>query len=229
TTGGRTSGRVMSARSSRLPGTSARASTQASGTPSTRQTAVASTAETRDRRSASSTAGSDRCVPRSLHGVRTSRPTSGRSRKAAASAAGTSNTGGMPLPRVRTVSGELKAGCSQRLTPRFTEDVVDKGLGTGRVRRVRQQDQRVVGDPLPRLREVEALDGTTGGPDIGAIDQGGVDLTECDLGQRGPDVLLEGVRSRRETGGLEDPDGRGPARHLLGAQRDREVLVGQVL
>ena len=94
TTGGSTSGRVTSARISRRPGSSVRASSQASGTPRTRETAVAAVAQISDSRRASQTALLVSCSDSPLHGARTRSPISGRTRNARPSSAGSNSVTG---------------------------------------------------------------------------------------------------------------------------------------
>lgn len=94
TTGGSTSGTVTSARTSRRPGNSTRASNQARGTPRARQSSVARVAHWTESRSAVSTPGAVSRDPSDVHGVRSSRPPSGSTRNSRPRAAGTSSATG---------------------------------------------------------------------------------------------------------------------------------------
>src|SRR6478609_5039434 len=105
TTGGSTSGTVTRARSSERPRISDRASTHASGTPRSAETAVAEVAQISESRSASPTPGAVSAGTNRPQGARTSSPTSGSTRKATASTAGTSSGTGTFARRRLTASG----------------------------------------------------------------------------------------------------------------------------
>jgi len=94
TTGGSTSGKVTTARSSDRPRNSTRLSVQASGTPSTAAHRAAATDVISDNRSASTTTSSVSSEPRSVHGVTPNRPISGRTNSAAPITASTSRMAG---------------------------------------------------------------------------------------------------------------------------------------
>jgi hypothetical protein len=94
TTGGRTSGRVTSARSSRCPGKLPRASTHASGTPITSEIPVVAEAVHTERTRAWVASDPLSAAPRFRHGARINSPTKGSTRKTAAISAGASKGAG---------------------------------------------------------------------------------------------------------------------------------------
>jgi hypothetical protein len=101
TTGGSTMGRVVSARTSRRPGKSIRARTQASGNPKMMHTAVAARDVWIESRRASRTSGSPRSAITSLHGARHSSPASGKTKnRPAMRAAPIARNGGRSRPRL---------------------------------------------------------------------------------------------------------------------------------
>jgi hypothetical protein len=91
TTGGSTSGRVTSARSSRCPGKLLRARTHASGTPMAREIAVLAVAVHSERTRACVASDPLRAAPILPHGARISSPARGSTRKPIAISAGTSS------------------------------------------------------------------------------------------------------------------------------------------
>lgn len=94
TTGGSTSGTVTSARRKPRPGTSPRASSQASGMPKSRHSTVARLAQTTDSRSAWPTSGLNSLPGRVVQGAVTSSPASGTSRNTSPITAGSTRMSG---------------------------------------------------------------------------------------------------------------------------------------
>src|SRR5690606_16601097 len=244
TTGGSTSGTVTSARTSRRPGNSTRASSQASGTPNSRQKAVATVADTSDSRSASSTCGSASRSSSVGQGARTSRPASGSTRKASPATAGTTRIQGSrpatadpvrrPAGPVRRVaeeligSGSLESGPGQRVPALLRQHQVHELPGRLTGGRLGESGDRVVVDRLIGLGEGDALDPAAGGDHVGPIDQRGVHLTQLHLGQRGLDVLFQGDRLDGQPGRVQRLGSGGAARHLFGAERHLHLRPGQV-
>lgn len=114
TTGGSTSGTVTSARTSRRPGNSTRAKSQARGTPSATQSSVATVAVSSDSRSAVSTPGSASRWGSVVQGARSSRPASGRTRKVRPSPAGTSRAIGTRCRRTVRLMRRAAPGTRRR-------------------------------------------------------------------------------------------------------------------
>lgn len=96
TTGGSTSGTVTRVRTNWRPGSSVRASSHASGTPKPRHPRVARLAVINDNCKALATLGSASCVASEPHGASTTNPTSGTTRNANPTTAGSSSTAGTP-------------------------------------------------------------------------------------------------------------------------------------
>src|SRR5438874_7361085 len=211
TTGGSTSGTVTSARTSRRPGKSTRARSHASGTPTSRHARVASVAVCSDSRSAVRMPGWASRPGRVLHGARTTRPASGSTRNARPRPAGTiSATGTRDVPRRRgTATGGASTGststtiglrCLEPGRGEYGPALAgqypgDEGLRAGLVGSALQHDDRVLVDGRRGLGELHTVHIGHCGPGVGAVHQGGVHLTELDLGQGGLDVLLLGDRS----------------------------------
>ncbi len=146
TVGGSTIGSSTSERTSALPGKLTRASSQASGTPSSSDSPSAQNETTSDSRSASRTSGLVRWVPRSFQGVRARMPTSGISKNAMATSAGTASARGVRVPGARSLPAGGGASVRGLL-------IGVPGIGAGRagVRR------RARAGPLPRAgRSVRA-------------------------------------------------------------------------
>src|SRR3569833_3890197 len=121
TTGGSTRGTVTSARTRRWPGKDTRARTHARGTPTSRQNRVARVAQTMESRSASRTSGRPSRVPIVDQGARSSRPTTGRTRKANPTTAGSTSTQG--ARRLTAVRAESYRGPSSRSFGSLHDDV----------------------------------------------------------------------------------------------------------
>ncbi|CAI4166363.1 hypothetical protein CCOS2040_14690 [Streptomyces albidoflavus] len=121
TVGGSTMGSSTSERTSALPGNGTRASSQASGTPISSESSSAQPETTSDSRSAWVTCGVVRWWSREGQSVLASTPTSGSSRKATPTSAGTSSPAGTPR---RTAPPAPAPGLPDRTgpptTPRFT-------------------------------------------------------------------------------------------------------------
>ena len=115
TTGGSTSGTVTRARTSRRPGNSTRASTQASGTPSSRHSAVARVAVCSDSRSAVSTPGSVSRCGSVVHGARTSSAGQRQDEEEQPQPGGNQQRGRHP-PRRRGAAGRRRAASRTCLT-----------------------------------------------------------------------------------------------------------------
>ena len=94
TTGGNTTGRVVTALNSERPGKSRRACTQANGNPSTVEMAVADSEHTNDNRNAVRTSGALTNTQAVRHGARITSPRSGTTNKAAPITASTTTTHG---------------------------------------------------------------------------------------------------------------------------------------
>ena len=75
-------GSTVRARKTDRPGKVSRANVQASGTPRMRPMVVAENDASSERRRAASTSGEPNCSQAEVHGVRNSRPTSGRIKNA---------------------------------------------------------------------------------------------------------------------------------------------------
>src|SRR5690606_39292153 len=88
---------------------------------------------------------------------------------------------------------------------------------------------RVVGGGAPGAADPAAPHGVAGGAHVGLVDQGGVDLAQPGLGQRGLDVLLLGGGVDLHAGGVHQLLGGGAARHLRRAHRDGDPVPGQVV
>src|SRR3979409_256732 len=130
TTGGRTIGSTVTARSTPPPGKLIRANVQASGTPKTRAMAVAENDASRERRSAVRTSGERSWSQVVAQGVRRTRPISGMTKNAAATAASARKaTGAARRTLVALRTGKAIPGQS-RLAG--TEEIRDERLGQGR-------------------------------------------------------------------------------------------------
>src|ERR1700729_4081818 len=242
TTGGSTSGRVTSARSSRWPGKRPRASSHASGTPMTREIAVAVVAVHSESWRAWVASAPLSAAARPLHGARIRSPASGSPRKAPAP--GPAPSGG-PGPdrdeppraarraRSRAVSRRAPvtgppgrrsapAGGSGLLEPVHGQhtlalrarDVGDELVRDGLVGgRVERRD-RVQRRGVLARRDRHALDLGTRSLHVGHVDHPGVDVAQLDLGQHRLDVGLQGDGRDGDPGILEDLGGNRPARHL---------------
>src|SRR6267143_2289361 len=120
TTGGRTIGRTVTARSTARPGKVSRAKVHASGTPKTRAIAVADKDASSERRSAVRTSGERSCCQVDAHGVRSTRPTRGMRKNAAPtpansrSATGAAGRGLFALRTGKAIVGQgLLAGAKE--------------------------------------------------------------------------------------------------------------------
>src|SRR6266700_6005590 len=255
TTGGRTSGRVVRARSSRCPGKLPRASSHASGTPIIREIAVAAVAVHSDNWRAwvaSDPLSTDPSLPQ---GARITSPARGSTRKATATSAGASNGAGADLgapPRVarralsRAVrrdgaarpvtlaaavprSGLLEPGGGERALARGGQDVGDKSLRGGGVAALADSGDRVGRRCVVGSRDLDALDLAARGEHVGHIDHARVDIARLDLSQHRLHVRLKRDRLDSDPGVLEYLRRGDPARHLRLAQRDLDRRLRQVV
>src|SRR2546430_5374516 len=143
TTGGKTIGSTVTARSTARPGNLSRAKVHASGTPKTRAIAVAEKEASSERRSAVRTSGERSCCQVDAHGVRSARPTRGTRKKAAPtpantrSATGAAGRGLLALWTGKAIVGQgLLAGTKEIRDERFRQLPV---LG------ILEDDHRIVG------------------------------------------------------------------------------------
>src|SRR4029453_3773008 len=254
TTGGSTNGIVISARSSDAPRKLGRASTQASGTPMSSTMIIEMVAVITDSFSACSAPGLVSTAAASIHGARTSRPTSGKIKNSSARPAGAASSKGMPLcqgrsltglsgaplsggrlvagfvpARVGCASGLGKASLGQHCLAIRGEDVVHEGLCQRWVLGVLHSGDRIGVDRVLRLRELHPIDLVAGGYDVGFVDHRGVDFVRCDLLQSGLHVLLQGVWFGGDLRCCKDLDCRSATRHLRSAQSNPFALVAEVL
>ena len=87
---------------------------------------------------------------------------------------------------------------------------------------------RVLGDDVDVLGDLDHVGGVAGGDDVGDVDDAGVGLPGGHLGDHAADVLLEADRGHGDAGGGEDLVGVVAARHLRGADHGLDVGVGEV-
>ena len=146
TTGGRTIGSTVMARSTARPGKLSRAKVHASGTPKTRPIAVAEKEASSERRSAVRTSGDRSCSQVEAHGVRSTRPISGMRKNAAPtpastrSATGAAGRGLVALRAGKAIAGQgLLAGTKEIRDERFRQLPV---LG------ILEDDDRIVGHDI---------------------------------------------------------------------------------
>src|SRR5450759_2923390 len=202
TTGGSTSGRVTRARSRLRPRNRARASTHANGTPRISEIAVAIVAVTSESRSAPNASDSSSSRGRSRQDARSSRPTSGSSRNATATTAGTARGHGArevtsASDRVRrppsglgarggTRTGEVTVTASRLLEARGAQharavsgqDVVDELLRHVGVLRRGQGGDRVARGGVHAGRDLDPGDLVACGEDVGHVDDASIDLAD---------------------------------------------------
>src|ERR1700730_6124580 len=255
TTGGITSGRVPSARTSRCPGKLLRASNHASGTPITREIAVAAVAVHSDSWRAWVASDPLRADPSLRHGARITSPARGSSRKATATSAGASNGAGTDLgepPRAarRARSGAVRRdGVARRVTAAAADlragllepggaegalacggqDIGEESLRDGRAAAVSDHGDRVGRRGVDTRRDLHAHDLALGGQYIGHVDHPRVDTAELDLGQHRFHVRFQRDRLDGDLGVLEYLRRGHPARHLRLAQRDLDRRLRQVV
>src|SRR6266511_5061232 len=195
TTQGSTMGSVVSARTRSRPGKATRASRNASGSPSSSDSAAAPSEHSSDSRNAVSTSGAVRSWGRLSHGVRSSRPASGRTRNATPHAAGTTNAAGaQPRP---ALNGRSRGGRRQEpeagegLLALRGQDEVHERLRLPLVRARLDGGDRVGGRHVLRGGDRDPVDLALGRGHIGDVHDAGVGFAQRDLVDRRLDVVLE--------------------------------------
>src|SRR5581483_353563 len=160
---------------------------QARGTPSTSAIAVAVSEQRSDRRRAWSVSGAASSRAASGQGARTARPARGRRRSSTAPSAASPIGAGVRRTGVlrdsEATAGEHAAGFG-------AEDEVREGPAAAGVGALLEDGQRVAGDHVLGVRDVDARDLSGGGPDVRHVDDPGIRLAEGDLGDHRLDVLL---------------------------------------
>src|SRR5437870_7718897 len=226
TTGGRTIGSTVTARSTARPGKLSRARVQASGTPKTRAIAVADNEASSDRRSAVRTSGDRSWSQIALHGVRSTRPISGIRKNAAPIPASTSNATGA----AGRTPAALWAGKAIAIQgwPAGAKEIGDKCLGQGHVLGILQDSDGIVGDYIYPGRDFHPLDRRAGRLDVGDVDDAGIRLAKRHLADDRLDVglLASGVHGHASL--QQSLDGVTPAWNNGGAEENDEARTGEV-
>src|SRR5438445_1500127 len=226
TTGGRTMGSTVTARSTARPGKVSRARVQASGTPKTRAIAVADKEASSDRRSAVRTSGDRSWSQIALPGVRSTRPISGIRKNAAPIPASTSNATGA-AGRTPTALWAGKAIAVQGWLA-GAKEIRDKCLGQGHVLGILQDSDGIVGDYIYPRGDFHPLDRRAGRLDVGDVDDAGVCFAQRHLADDRLDIglLAGGVHGH---GGFLQGLRRIPAaRNRRGAEENDEARMGEV-
>src|SRR5579884_3566658 len=214
TTGGSTMGRIATPRSSSRPGNRRRASTQARGTPSRQARAVEASEATSESSRAVLTPGSARICSVDLQGICTARPARGSTKNSAPSPARTSRTGLKGWVGGRTTDGSADGGepvALERLLPRGVQHGLDEDPGRDRVRGRLQLHDRVAGDDVQAVRDLDPRDRAPRRLDVAHVHDPGIRLAERDFGQHRLHVLLLADRGDRDARLLEDRGRVAPA------------------
>src|SRR6202022_4512844 len=174
TTGGKTIGNTVIARSTARPGKVRRAKVHASGTPKTRAMAVAENDASKERRSAVRTSGERSWSQVTAQGVRRTRPIRGTTKNAAPTAASTrSATGAAGRALVALRTGKTIAGQS-RLAG--AKEIRHERLSQWRVLRILKDRDRIVGHDVLSRRNFHTLHSGAGRLHIGDVDDAGISL-----------------------------------------------------
>src|SRR6266851_595913 len=224
TTGGRTIGRTVIARSTARPGKVSRAKVHASGTPKIRATAVADKEASRERRSAVRTSCDHSWSQAEPQGVRSTRPIRGITKNAAPTAASTkSATGaagrtlvglrtGKAIPRQRWLSG--------------AKEIRHERLRQWRVLTILENRDRIVGHYIEAEWDFHSLHAGAGRLDVGDVDDPGVRFAQSHLADDRFDIGLLACWLHRHAGFLQGLCCVTPARNRRGAQHDDESGLG---
>src|SRR5665213_1050903 len=199
TTGGRTMGSVVSARSRLRPRNSTLAKTHASGTPKTSAITVADSEATSDSLRASTVSGAVRALIASPQGDRTIRPSRGRMKKAAPIAARIPTAIGT---RSRLTGGSGGRQEAERLQHRLAirgQNVGDEGVGDVQVWGPLDRDDGVGGDHIDRVRDRDAGHRAARGHDVGDVDNARIRLAKLDLADHRLHIGLQALRSHLHT------------------------------
>src|SRR2546421_3693918 len=201
TTGGSTMGSTVNARKTERPGKASRANVQASGTPSTSAIAVAETDASNDRRNAASTSGELNCCQAEVHGVRSSKPSSGMMKKAAPPLARmTIGRGGEGRGRRRLRVGKAIPGEG---LPAVGEDVADERPGQRPVLGILEDDDWILRHHVERRWNGDAFNGIAGGLHVRDVNNASVRLTQRHLAEHGLHVSLLARRLHAHPGLLQ--------------------------
>src|SRR5437899_761049 len=225
TTGGRTIGSTVTARSTARPGKVSRARVQASGTPKTRAIAVADNEASSDRRSAVRTSGDRSWSDIELHGVRSTRPISGIRKNAAPIPASTSNATGAAGRTPALWAG--KAIAIQGWLA-GAKEIRDKCLGQGHVLGILQDGDGIVGDYIYPRGDFHPLDRRAGRLDVGDVDDAGVCFAQRHLADDGLDIGLLAGWLHGHGGFLQGLRRIPAARNRRGAEDDHKSRMGEV-
>src|ERR1700682_4876217 len=226
TTGGKTIGNTVIARSTARPGKVRRAKVHASGTPKTRAIAVAENDASRERRSAVRTSGERSWSQVTAQGVRRTRPISGTTKNAAPTAASTrSATGAAGRALVALRTGKTITG-QRRLAG--AKEIRHERPGQRRVLGIFEDAHRIVGHDVLSQRNFNSLHRRAGRLDIGRVDDAGVRLAQRYLADDRLDIGLLAGRLHADAGLLQGLHGVTPARNSGGAEADHEPRTGEV-
>src|SRR5207253_3845528 len=208
------------------PGKVSLAKVQASGTPKIRPMTVAESDATRERRSASTTCGIRSSSQAADQGARTSRPSSGRMKKAAPTTARITKTrgaAGWTLPSLR--AGEA---IPRQRPLAVAEQVGDEGFGQVWVLRIHEDGDGVVGVHVHVRWNPDTLHTVARGLDVGDVDDAGICLAERHLADDRLDVRLLAGGFRGDARLLQGLGGVTPAGNGRGAENDDEPRPGQI-
>ena len=126
----------------------------------------------------------------------------------------------MTLPAM-TGQRRLESEFGEDRLPVGPEDELHEGgRGLG-IRCTGQRGDRVLGNHVEVLRDVDALDGALGRQDVRDVDDPGIELTGLHLGEQGPHVGLVRVDRGRDPGVVQCLASEVTARDVLGTQPDQ--------
>src|SRR4030081_1761719 len=158
--------------------------------------AVALSEQMSESRSASSDSGVRRSTTASDQGALRTRPTSGSMKNRAPQSARRASSAGGRSPALPTCCSDLReAVAGEYGLPRAAEQEIDERVSPRWVGATLHSRDRVHGDNILIIRDVDAVDLRTGGLDIGDIDDPGIGLAQGHLADHGVDVLLLAFRS----------------------------------